>query len=170
LLNVLRLCAKPNGGTSGPLRLDLAALGIRFVVAAIFVYASTDKILHPAAFAKMVYNYQILPDGLINATAIVLPWLELFLGILLLFGVWQPGAVLGANALLIAFFGALVFDGLRGLDVVCGCFSTSPGYSQGSMAWYLVRDGLFLLMGAFLFWRTFCTKTQVGRAPIAGRS
>jgi uncharacterized membrane protein YphA (DoxX/SURF4 family) len=169
VLNVLRCYAKSGDGKAGPLRRDLAALGIRLVVAAIFVYASADKILHPAAFAKMVYNYQILPGGLINATAIILPWLELFLGILLLLGVWQPGAVLAANALLVAFFAALVFNALRGLDVECGCFSTTPGQSQGPMAWYLVRDSLFVLMGAFLFWRTLCTKTQVGQAPIASR-
>lgn len=144
-------------GESGPPRCHFAALGIRFVLAAIFVYASADKILHPAAFAKMVYNYQILPGGLINATAIVLPWLELFLGILLLLGVWQPGAVLTANA-------------LRGLDVQCGCFSTSAGQSQELMAWNLVRDSLFLVMGAFLFWRTFCAKAEIRRASIASRS
>ena len=149
---------------------NITPLGIRLILALIFLYASVDKILHPAAFAKMVYNYQILPGGLINATAIVLPWLELSIGILLLLGVWQPGVVLGANALLVAFFGALVFNALRGLDVECGCFSTSPGHSQGSVAWYLVRDSLFLLMGAFLFWRTFCGNTQVGRASIASRS
>jgi uncharacterized membrane protein YphA (DoxX/SURF4 family) len=170
VLSLVHQCEKSGDGESGPLRRDFAALGIRLVVAAIFVYASADKILHPAAFAKIVHNYQILPGGLINATAIVLPWLELFLGILLLLGVWQPGAVLTASALLVAFFGALVFNALRGLDVECGCFSTSPGHSQGSVAWYLVRDGLFLFMGAFLFWRTFWRKTQVGRAPIVGRS
>jgi uncharacterized membrane protein YphA (DoxX/SURF4 family) len=170
VLNVLRWYARSGDGKSGPPRRDFPALGIRLVVAAIFFYASVDKILHPAAFAEMVYNYQILPGGLINATAVILPWLELFLGILLLLGVWQPGAVLAANALLGAFFAALVFNAIRGLDVECGCFSTSPGHSPVSMAWYLVRDSLFLLMGAFLFWRTFRGKTQVGRASIASRS
>lgn len=149
---------------------NIAPLGIRLILALIFLYASADKILHPASFANMIYNCQILPGGLINATAIVLPWLELFLGILLLIGVWQPGAVLGVNVLLVVFFGALVFNALRGLDVECGCFSTSPGHSRGSVAWYLVRDGLFLLMGAFLFWRTSCRKTQAERASIASRS
>jgi hypothetical protein len=96
--------------------------------------------------------------------------LELFFGILLLHSVWQPGAVLAANALLVAFFGALVFNALRGLDVACGCFSTSAGQSRGPMAWYRVRDSLFLLMGAFLFWRTFCAKAQIGRAVLGGRS
>jgi uncharacterized membrane protein YphA (DoxX/SURF4 family) len=157
-------------GKTGARRRDLVALGIRLVVAVIFIYASVDKILHPAAFAKVVYNYRILPGGLINATAIVLPWLELFLGLLLLIGIWQPGAVLTANALLVAFFAALVFNALRGLDVECGCFSSTPGQSPGPMAWYLVRDSLFLLMGAFLLWRTLCGNTEAKPTSIFGRS
>jgi uncharacterized membrane protein YphA (DoxX/SURF4 family) len=161
---------RSDDGKTGGRRRDLAALGIRLVVAAIFVYASVDKILHPAAFAKVVYNYQILPGGLINPAAIVLPWLELFLGLLLLVGIWQPGAVLTANGLLAAFFGVLIFSALRGLDVECGCFSTTPGQSQGPMVWYLMRDGLFVLMGAFLFWRTFCGTTAPKPTTISGRS
>jgi len=56
--------------------LRLALLAARLVMAGIFLYASIDKIAHPAAFAKDIYNYQILPDALINLTALLLPWLE----------------------------------------------------------------------------------------------
>ena len=59
-------------------------LAARLILGGVFVFASIDKILHPAAFAEAVYNYQILPDNLINLTAIVLPWLELVLGSLLI--------------------------------------------------------------------------------------
>lgn len=48
-------------------------LVVRLFLGAVFVYASLDKILHPQAFAEMVYNYQLLPDVLINLTAIILP-------------------------------------------------------------------------------------------------
>ena len=39
---------------------------MRLALGAVFLYASYDKILHPAAFAKAVYNYQILPDEAIS--------------------------------------------------------------------------------------------------------
>ena len=45
-------------------RLSLVLL--RLLLGVIFVYASFDKILRPAAFAEIIYNYQILPDPLIN--------------------------------------------------------------------------------------------------------
>jgi uncharacterized membrane protein YphA (DoxX/SURF4 family) len=123
---------------------------IRLVLGAIFIIASADKIANPGGFAQAVHNYQILPDALINLTAIILPWLELFLGIFLIVGFWLPGTVTLANGLLVVFFGSLVFNVARGLDVHCGCFSTSTD-GNPTTAWYLIRDAAFLLMGAYLF-------------------
>lgn len=47
----------------------------RLFMGGVFLYASFDKILHPAAFAEAVYNYQILPDAAVNLAALTLPWL-----------------------------------------------------------------------------------------------
>lgn len=124
---------------------------LRLILGAIFIVSSVGKIHDPGAFAKIVYNYQLLPDVLINLVAIILPWLELMLGICLMGGFRLPGAVALANGLLVVFFGALVFNVARGLDVHCGCFSTS---TEGDPAttWYLIRDAAFLLMGGYLFY------------------
>jgi uncharacterized membrane protein YphA (DoxX/SURF4 family) len=140
----------------------------RLIMAAIFIYASLDKIAHPAAFAKDVYNYQILPDALINLTALILPWLELFLGLCLIAGIWLPGAVITVNGLLIVFMASLIFNLARGLDVNCGCFSTGSDAPAMSAGWYLLRDVLFLAVGVFLFYvvflrRRFKYQTASGR-------
>jgi uncharacterized membrane protein YphA (DoxX/SURF4 family) len=137
-----------------------AQLAARLIMAGIFIYASIDKIAHPAAFARDVYNYQILPDALINMTALALPWLELFLGLCLLAGIWLPGAVLVVNALLVVFLAALLFNLARGLDVNCGCFSTGSDGPAMSTGWYLMRDVGFLALGAFLFYVVF-SKTRL---------
>jgi uncharacterized membrane protein YphA (DoxX/SURF4 family) len=134
----------------------------RLVMAGIFIYASIDKIANPAAFAKDVYNYQILPDALINLTALVLPWLELLLGLCLLAGVWMPGAVLSVSGLLMVFLAALVFNLVRGLDVNCGCFSTGSDTPIMSTTYYLVRDIAFLALGAFLFYGVFLPRCPEG--------
>lgn len=135
-----------------------AQVAARLVMAGIFIYASIDKIAHPAAFAKDVYNYRILPDALINLTALVLPWLELFLGLCLLAGIWLPGAVLTVNGLLGVFLAALVFNLARGLDVNCGCFSTGSDTPAMSIGWYLLRDVGFFAVGAFLFYTVFFSR------------
>ena len=133
----------------------------RLIMAGIFIYASIDKIAHPAAFAKDVYNYQILPDALVNLTALVLPWLELVLGLCLLAGVWMPGAVLSANGLLLVFLAALLFNMARGLDVNCGCFSTGSAAPTISTGWYVLRDVLFLAVGVFLFCGIFLRRRRL---------
>lgn len=137
----------------------------RLAMAGIFIYASLDKIAQPAAFAKDVYNYQILPDALINLTALVLPWLELFLGLCLLAGIWLPGAVLAVNGLLVVFLAALLFNTTRGLDINCGCFSTGAEAAAMSTTYYLIRDIAFLVIGAFLFVGVFLPGLWRSRAP-----
>ena len=59
----------------------------RLFLGFLFIYASIDKILHPAQFAKIVYNFHILPGFLINLFAIVLPWIEFLTGAFLILGI-----------------------------------------------------------------------------------
>jgi uncharacterized membrane protein YphA (DoxX/SURF4 family) len=131
--------------------MEWSVLAARLFMGSIFIYASIDKIAQPAAFARDIYNYQVLPDALINLSALVLPWLELFLGLCLLAGIWMPGAVLAVNLLLIVFLGALVFNMARGLDVNCGCFGVGSNAPAMSGTYYLTRDIIFFGIGAFLF-------------------
>ena len=139
----------------------LFALCARLILGAVFIYASIDKIAHPEAFAKAVYNYQILPGFLINLTAIILPWLELILGLFLIIGLFREGSAFIVTLLLIVFFVAIIFNLARGLDIHCGCFSTSTeGTNNVPMVWYVFRDGIFLLPAFYLFYRTFQQKRQ----------
>jgi uncharacterized membrane protein YphA (DoxX/SURF4 family) len=136
---------KANGWT----RQRVIILAARLILGGVFVFASIDKILHPAAFAEAVYNYQILPDNLLNLTAIVLPWLELVLGVLLIIGVWMPGAIFVCNILLLTFIGVLIYNLARGLDIHCGCFSTEPSEDPLSI-WTIARDAVFLVPAVYL--------------------
>jgi cation diffusion facilitator family transporter len=126
------------------------ALAARLTMAGVFIYASFDKILHPAAFAEAVYNYQLLPDVLINLSALILPWFELTLGVLLLLGIWMPGSVLGINLLMVTFLTALIINKIRGLNISCGCFSTEPT-AGGLSVWVVLRDVLFFVISLYLF-------------------
>jgi len=134
--------------------------GARWILGVIFIYASYDKILHPITFADIVYNYQLLPDVLINITAIVLPWLELVIGCCLIAGLWMPGTVSWSSILLVSYTGALTFNLWRGLDINCGCFSTTQGSSIGveSVLW----DVAFLLISVYLLIYVFGSRTRGG--------
>ena len=129
----------------------------RLVLGAVFIYASLDKILNPGAFAQAVFNYQVLPGTLVNLTALILPWLELILGACLLSNRWMTGASSIAAGLMTVFIGLILFNLARGLDISCGCFSTSP--AEGPMdKLTLLRDALFLVLALCLVALTFYKK------------
>ena len=135
----------------------MLTLSARFILGGVFIYAGFDKILHPSAFAEAVYNYKILPDGLINLTAIVLPCLEFVLGTFLIIHFWMPGTVVMSNLLLITFIGALLFNMARGLNINCGCFSTTAVESSMNILTVL-RDTSFLAIAVYLLYAIFFSK------------
>lgn len=130
---------------------SLLSTTTRLGVALIFLAAAPQKIFAPAAFAQSVASYQILPDVALHFTALTLPWLEMLVAILLLCAVWVGPALFLANAMFGAFLAAVVSAHLRGLDIDCGCFSTSTGNSA-SMTWYIFRDVLFFCLGIAAAW------------------
>ncbi|HDP26527.1 MAG TPA: DoxX family membrane protein [Deltaproteobacteria bacterium] len=133
--------------------------GARVLLGVVFIYASIHKILYPGAFAGAVFNYQILPAVFINLTALILPWLELVIGILLLLNVWMPGTVVIVNGLLLTFTSALIFNLARGLDIACGCFTTRSTENEMTLL-TLLRDSSFLLVSLFLLYWIFLRRDE----------
>ena len=129
---------------------DYLGFLVRLAVGLIFVYASIDKIAQPAQFARIVYNYQLLPGELINLMALVLPWIELTCGILLIFGIYKEGSIAVLNILVIVFAAAIGINVIRGVDLECGCFTVSSKTRTDTLG-LLAKDlGLFVLT-AYLF-------------------
>ena len=129
----------------------------RILLGALFIAASIDKIAHPGEFATIIHNYQLLPDSLVNIAALVLPWLEVLLGVSIITGILLPGAVVLANLLLVTFFSALIFNLARGLNVHCGCFTTKIT-GEPQTTWYIIRDSGFLLLGLAVLVQVFRKK------------
>jgi uncharacterized membrane protein YphA (DoxX/SURF4 family) len=129
---------------------------VQIALGAVFVAAAIPKIADPPAFAHMIYNYRLMPGGLVNALALVMPWIELVVGILLIAGVWKREAALVAAAVLLVFLGAIGWNLARGHAVDCGCFDVrsagkTPEQLLTEMKWVLLRDvGLLLLAGQVL--------------------
>ena len=120
------------------------------VLGAVFVYASLDKIAHPLDFARIVYRYRLAgPSAALgvvpaNLLAVVLPWLEALVGVLLITGLWRREAAAIAGALLVMFLIAVGYVLWAGIDVEhCGCFSV--GGEGRSAGWALIASDLGLL-------------------------
>ena len=119
-------------------------LVLRLVVGATFIYASLDKIQHPAAFARAVSYYHLAPNDVINLFALILPWVELVAGVTLVAGVAARGSALLIGAMLVVFVIALGWAIAKGIDISCGCFSTSPEEGHKVDMGLVVRDVLML--------------------------
>jgi uncharacterized membrane protein YphA (DoxX/SURF4 family) len=126
---------------------------VQIALGAVFVAAALPKITDPPAFAHMIYNYRLVPGVLVNTLALVLPWIELIVGILLIVGAWRREAALVAALLLLVFLGAIGWNLARGHAIDCGCFDVrsagkTPDQLLSDMKWVLVRDVGLLILAA----------------------
>ncbi len=136
---------------------------LRIGLGGIFVLASWDKIRHPAAFAEMIQNYMLLPEGMIHPVAILLPWVEAVCGVLLIAGRLTLGSVVIVNGLMIVFTAALAINMIRGVDMACGCFSVADE-SGGGNTWYLFRDLAILAVGVWVLLYEIRKETEDDRS------
>ena len=119
---------------------------MRLVLGVVFIYASYDKILDPNKFARDISNYHFVPFGLENTVAIILPWLELFIGIGIVLGIYIDGNTL-LSAFLLLLFNFLIFQAMvRGFNIECGC-----GLKEGELVgWRKLIENFTLFGGACL--------------------
>jgi uncharacterized membrane protein YphA (DoxX/SURF4 family) len=119
-------------------------------LAVVFLLACWHKIADPAAFALDIATYQILPLGLVNLMAIVLPWVELAAGSMLLVGLRTRAAALLVAAMMLMFSVAIGLALDKGLDMACGCFA-SQGAAEDPISWRtLARDGVWLSLSLYV--------------------
>jgi uncharacterized membrane protein YphA (DoxX/SURF4 family) len=114
---------------------------VRWLIAAIFIFAGIAKILNPENFARDIDNYRMLPYLLVTIMAIILPWLEILCGIFLIIGKWEKGAAFMLLILTMMFIVAMSSAIFRGLDITCGCFAmTAEGTKVGMTR--LIQDSI----------------------------
>jgi len=87
----------------------------RLLIGGLFLYMGVEKVGHPMDFLKQIRLYHMLPETpavLLNATAVVLPWLEVACGVALMLGVWARGAAALVFAMLAVFTPAILLRAL----------------------------------------------------------
>ena len=129
----------------------------RFILGAVFIYASLDKIADPVSFSNDIDNYHISPIAINNLVALILPWVELIIGLSLITGVFLDGASI-LTILLLAFFIFIITQAyMRGISLHCGCFKTGADPSLGDlrqeMLWRIFEDILFLGLAIIVYFR-----------------
>jgi len=123
---------------------------VRVILGFLFLYAALDKITNPQKFAEIIYNYRLLPIELLNLCAVIVPWLEAFIGLALLLGIWVETAALLLSVITVIFIILIISAILRGLDIECGCFSLDAAGSL--VSWKRVAEDILILAGGiYLF-------------------
>lgn len=128
--------------------------------------ASLDKLGDAAAFLDEIKEcYFVIPDSLQSLTAAVVPWLELFTGLCLIFGIrWRAAALVFCS--LMAVYSLVIFsDVLQGIDCNCGCFDKNSKEKMTGLT--VVRDLLFLGMGLIVLTRP---RTYLSPAKLDGQN
>ncbi|MCK5193469.1 MAG: DoxX family membrane protein [Desulfobulbaceae bacterium] len=134
---------------------------VRWVLSITFLYAGTTKLMDPEAFAVIINDFGLLPEGWIMPLAIGLPVLEIGAALGLVFEVRGSLAVI--TGLLVFFIVILGYAMWLGLDIDCGCFGPEDPESRayGGLRSALYRDLVMMAGVVYMYlWRSYCSSTR----------
>tara|TARA_Y100001958_G_C20745646_1_gene232260 strand:- start:70 stop:501 length:432 start_codon:yes stop_codon:yes gene_type:complete len=117
----------------------------RVLLGIMWVIAGIEKIADPAQFSREISNYHLLPFGIENTVAIILPWLELFIGLSLIFGLYVNSASFISSILMVIFILFIAQAMFRGFNIECGC-----GLKEGQMVgWGKIFENTLYFLGSY---------------------
>lgn len=108
-------------------------LAARIFIAAIYFYATVRKIGNTSENVKAVEVYKILPVTVARYFGYALPWLELGIVLLLLFGISMRFTAIATAALSILYLIAISSAWARHLPINCGCFGNGGVTADGKV-------------------------------------
>jgi hypothetical protein len=121
----------------------------RVVLGGIFIWSAIYKIKWPYVFLGNVYDYEIVGPRFGILIAMVLPWVELFVGMCLLGNILTKGAILIATGMMGLFVFLHAFAIYNGLAIRCGCFGVIGVESVSYLS--LFRNCLLLILCVICF-------------------
>ena len=125
---------------------------LRILLGVLLIYAGYAKLDHANVVAENLILLQILPWGMINAFAMWMLCFEVFVGILLIAGIWLRALTSLVIGFSILCMGLIIYAIAKDLSMHCGCFVTSP--TGDARNWVsLWQEGLFLI-GSIWIWTT----------------
>jgi putative oxidoreductase len=131
--------------------LDLSLRGaLRWALGLLLIWAALGKLANLQEFYGTLRGYALpVPNALLKATAVTLPWLELVCGLLLVSNCWTRAALSWTSVLFAVFAVATGQAWIRGLHISCGCLDLRlVGISDGSSAALFIDSLGFALVRA----------------------
>ena len=126
----------------------ILVLVLRVGLGAIFLAAGGFKIGHAAEFAQEIAAFRLLPQPLVAPIALLLPFLEVMLGVYLVIGLFVRASAWIAALMLLIFDAAIASAVARGLHLHCGCFGPND---QTVTTWAEVaRDAVLVVLAVIV--------------------
>lgn len=124
---------------------------LRILLGGLFIYSGLFKAFNPAVFEKALTGYGIIPDSLFKFVSISFPWIEIMLGILLIFNLFVRIITIITVALFILFILITIINVFKGSVVGCGCFSESFFLYFSDPIKIVIRNILLATIAILLF-------------------
>lgn len=124
----------------------------RLTLGGVLFAAGWLKIFTPAKSQMAVRAYEVLPIVIANFLGLVLPWLEIGIGVLLILGIAVRFSAIIGGALMVLFIIAISQAGIRGLSIDCGCFGGGGTVEPGKTKYLaeIARDTGLALLALYL--------------------
>lgn len=125
----------------------------RLILGGVLLAAGLLKYQHLDKSQMAVRAYEMLPIALANLLGIVLPFLEIAVGVLLVIGAAVRISAIVGGVLMGAFMIGIAQAWARGLSIDCGCFGGGGQVEPGTANYLpeLLRDGGLALLAIYLF-------------------
>ena len=123
--------------------------GVRYCIAAVFLWSGITKLLDPASFGVLIDAYGLIPKSCVIPAAILLSLLEVIAGAGLVLNI--RGSLATITGLMILFIVILSYGIHMGLDIDCGCFGPQDPEAKAfhGLRTALYRD--FVIMAGILY-------------------
>lgn len=138
----------------------------RLVLGGVLFIAGYLKVGTPDKSQMAVRAYEVLPISLANLIGLLLPYVEIGIGLLLILGVYTRICAALGGAIMVIFIVAIAQAWARGLTIDCGCFG-GGGQVAASETKYLseiIRDTGLVLLALYLI-RYPNTKFSIDKSP-----
>lgn len=124
----------------------------RLALGGVMIAAGMPKLLDLTASIQNVLAYELFGYELARAIGILLPVVEVALGVLLIVGLLTRQAAAVTGLLMIVFVAGIVSAWARGLSIDCGCFGTGGPVDPEDTTYVtsIIRDLAFLALALFL--------------------
>lgn len=124
---------------------------IRLGIGLVWIIAGYTKAIDPNGTKKSIQGYRIISGDLVDFISLILPMVEIILGVFLILGIFVKTAAL-ASILVFSFFTIIIFSAwFRRLEINCGCFGNSVYVNSAKDYWIdMLRDIFFVACSAWL--------------------